>query len=83
MVSSVALSHDGKRILTGSYDKTAILWDADTARPFQTSKGHTDAVTSVALSARRQARAHRVMGQDRDPVERRYRQTPPGIQEAC
>jgi WD40 repeat protein len=49
-VTSVALSGDGTRVLTGSDDMTAILWDAATARPIQTFKGHTSGVTSVALS---------------------------------
>ena len=35
------MSGDGTRVLTGSVDHTAILWDAATARPIQTFKGHT------------------------------------------
>ena len=49
-ISSVAMSGDGRRVLTGSGDQTAILWDAETARPLQTFKGHTGSVLSVALS---------------------------------
>jgi WD40 repeat protein len=49
-VWSVALSGDGKRLLTGSEDHTAILWDAGTGKPIQTFKGHTAYVLSVALS---------------------------------
>ena len=47
----MALSGDGKRVLTGSEDKTAILWDAETAKPLLTLKGHTGQVVSVALSS--------------------------------
>jgi WD40 repeat protein len=49
-VNSVAMSRDGRRVLTGSGDQTAILWDTQTARPIRTFKGHTHGVTSVALS---------------------------------
>ncbi len=50
-VSCVALSGDGKLALTGSYDKTAILWDVDTARAIHTFTHDGLAITSVALSA--------------------------------
>jgi len=49
-VTSVALSADGKRALTGSVDKTAVLWDGPSGKKLQTFHGHTDAVRSVALS---------------------------------
>ena len=49
-ILSVALSRDGKRALTGSVDKTAILWNTETGKPLQTFKGHTNTVFSVALS---------------------------------
>ena len=48
---SVAFSPDGKRIVSGSDDKTVRLWDADTGQPIgQPLTGHTDAVYSVAFS---------------------------------
>lgn len=47
-VLSVAFCADGKRILTGSYDKTAMVWDAHTGQEILTLKGHTGFVTSVA-----------------------------------
>jgi WD40 repeat protein len=50
-VSGAALSADGKRVLTGSYDTTAILWDVATGKSLQTFKGHTAQVHAVALSA--------------------------------
>jgi WD40 repeat protein len=49
-VQSVALSSDGKRVLTGSMDQTAILWDVASGKPVQTFKGHGGTVGSVALS---------------------------------
>ena len=49
-VLGVALSGDGKRVLTGSADKTAILWDAASGSKLQTFQGHADNIQSVALS---------------------------------
>src|SRR5438128_1972801 len=50
-VSSVAFSPDGRHIVSGSFDKTIQVWDAQTGgqvgNPLQ---GHTDLVHSVALS---------------------------------
>jgi WD40 repeat protein len=51
-VTSVAFSpeENPSRILTGSEDYTAILWDATTGQEILTLKGHTQEVTSVAFS---------------------------------
>ena len=49
-VTSVALSGDGSLALTGSYDKTAILWDAKSGKKLRTFSGHKNSVTSVAMS---------------------------------
>jgi hypothetical protein len=49
-VTSVAFSPDDARILTGSGDSTAKVWDARTGTPQLELKGHTGAVTSVAFS---------------------------------
>jgi len=51
-VISVAFSPDGKRIASGSWDKTICVWDAETGlqlgSPF--TLGHTDSVWSVAFA---------------------------------
>jgi uncharacterized protein YjbI with pentapeptide repeats len=50
-VTSVALSAKCDRVLTGSWDDTAKLWNSATGALIQTFTGHKDWVTSVALSA--------------------------------
>jgi WD40 repeat protein len=48
-ITSVAYSGDGKKVLTGSADRTARLWtlNGDT---LAVMRGHTDTITSVAFS---------------------------------
>jgi WD40 repeat protein len=49
-VTSVAISPDGIRILTGSRDNTARLWDANTGAPIGKPLLHPAGVTQVAFS---------------------------------
>src|SRR5438067_309916 len=49
-VRAVAFSPDGRRILTGSEDKTAILWDARTGKQLRVFRGHTHHVRQVIFS---------------------------------
>ncbi len=49
-VTSVAFSPDGTRLATGSWDRTARLWDFATGREIARLEGHGDRVRSVALS---------------------------------
>ena len=49
-VTSVAFSPDGRRLLSGSYDKTLRLWDVNTGKVLRLLKGHESYVNSVAFS---------------------------------
>jgi WD40 repeat protein len=48
-VSSVAFSSDGKYVVTGSWDDTAVLWEADTGKELRRFRGHSH-LESVAFS---------------------------------
>ncbi|HUW33497.1 MAG TPA: right-handed parallel beta-helix repeat-containing protein [Planctomycetota bacterium] len=50
VVNSVAFSPDGTKVLTGSCDRTAKLWDIITHACIRTFAGHTGYVWSVAFS---------------------------------
>jgi WD40 repeat protein len=49
-VTSIAFSPDGKRLVTGSDDGTAHLWETASGKALRTLVGHEDRVTSVAFS---------------------------------
>jgi len=49
-VWSVALSMDGRIVVSGSRDKTIKIWDMLTGKELRTLTGHSDVVDSVALS---------------------------------
>jgi WD40 repeat protein len=50
IVYAVTWSRDGKFIVTGSYDKTARVWEADTGWPVGPPLHHPDIVDAVAIS---------------------------------
>src|SRR5262249_11270138 len=49
-VKGMALSPDGRRLLTGHEDKTVRLWDVATGKQLRRFEGHTAAVNCVAFS---------------------------------
>jgi WD40 repeat protein len=49
-VLSVSFSPDGKRIVSGSGDKTAKVWDSKTGKETFTFKGHSGPILSVQFS---------------------------------
>src|SRR2546423_461098 len=50
VVWDVVFSLDGKRIASGSEDRTIRVWDAQTGKEQLSLKGHTDIVRSVCFS---------------------------------
>jgi WD40 repeat protein len=50
VVSSVALTPDGKTLASGSYDTTIKLWDLTSGNETATLRGHTAGVYSVAFA---------------------------------
>ncbi|HZZ79322.1 MAG TPA: protein kinase, partial [Gemmataceae bacterium] len=48
-VNALAFSSDGRTLVTGSSDKTAHVWDADTGKPIGKALAHNQEVKLVAL----------------------------------
>ncbi|WP_341531188.1 WD40 repeat domain-containing protein [Nostoc sp. UHCC 0302] len=50
IVSSLAMSEDGKLLVSGSWDQTIKIWQLETGKLLRTLKGHRDRVYAIALS---------------------------------
>jgi WD40 repeat protein len=53
LITSVAFSPNGLRVLSGSLDRTIKLWDAETGALTRTFEGHPGPVSSVSRWAQR------------------------------
>ncbi|MDW8216727.1 MAG: hypothetical protein RML57_03890 [Acidobacteriota bacterium] len=49
-VWSVAFAPDGTRVVTGSFDNTAIIWDTASGQALTKLEGHKNGVWSVAFA---------------------------------
>jgi WD40 repeat protein len=47
---AVAVTADGKRAVSGSYDHMLKVWDLDSGVTLRTLEGHSDAVSAVAVT---------------------------------
>jgi WD40 repeat protein len=50
VVFGLAFSQDSKRLISGSGDNTAIIWDVESLRPVRRLEGHEDHVYAVAFT---------------------------------
>jgi len=49
-VGRLAITPDGRKVVSASIDRTLKVWDLDYGAEVQTLRGHTDAVTAVAVT---------------------------------
>jgi WD40 repeat protein len=49
-VTAVALTPDGRQVISGSHDKTVRVWDFQSGETLRALQGHTGPVTAVALT---------------------------------
>ena len=49
-ITSLCFSPDNTKIVTGSFDKLAIIWDSKSGEKIIEIKGHSERITSVSFS---------------------------------
>ncbi len=49
-IKGLAFSHDGKQLISASWDKSAIVWDVETQELLHRLSGHTGAVMAAAFT---------------------------------
>ena len=47
---SVAVTHDGRFLLSGSEDKTIPVWNLETGKEMKKLEGHTETMRSVTMT---------------------------------
>jgi WD40 repeat protein len=50
-VAALAVTPDGKRVVSAGHDKTVRVWETETGRELRCFRGHTSAVHAIAVSA--------------------------------
>ncbi len=50
VVNGLAFSHDSKKLISGSADKSAIIWDLETQTLLRRLEGHSDAIYPVGFT---------------------------------
>ncbi|MEW6498129.1 MAG: hypothetical protein AB1589_37355, partial [Cyanobacteriota bacterium] len=50
-VRAVAVTADGQRAISGSFDNTVKVWNLETGEEFLSFNGHSDSVRAVAVTA--------------------------------
>ena len=50
LVYGVAVTPDGQRAVSASWDKTLKVWDLESGRALRTLEGHSDSVNGVAVT---------------------------------
>jgi len=49
-ITCLSFFHDGKSIVTGSYDKTVRIWDVNSGKELKCLTGHSENIESLAIS---------------------------------
>ena len=49
-IEAISITPDGRRAVSGSNDKTCILWDLQTGDQLQTLKGHTSFINAISIT---------------------------------
>lgn len=61
VIHGLAFSHDSRRLISGSADKSARIWEVASGRTLQVLRGHTEPVYAVAFAPPDEAGVERVV----------------------